>query len=71
MVPEISGVLVDSGLSASDIAEALKQLAILGKAVPEVIPVVPKVTPPVESVIPEPTMAGVGTTTDDPPPEEL
>lgn len=71
MVPEISGVLVDSGLSASDIAEALKQLAALGKAVPEEKPVVPKVSQPAAPGVPEPTMAGVGTTTDDPPPEEL
>ena len=71
MVPEISGVLVDSGLSAADIAEALKQLAALGKAVPEATPVVPEVTKPVAPVVPEPAMAGVGTTTDDPPPEEL
>ena len=71
MVPEISGVLVDSGLSASDIAEALKQLAALGKAVPEVTPVAPVVPEPVAPVVPEPAMAGIGTTTDDPPPEEL
>jgi len=71
MVPEISGVLVDSGLSASDIAEALKQLAALGKAVPEVTSVKPKVSQAVAPVVPEPVMAGVGTTTDDPPPEEL
>ena len=71
MVPEISGVLVDSGLSASDIAEALKQLAALGKAVPEATPVAPEVPDHVAPVVPEPAMAGVGTTTDDPPSEEL
>ena len=71
MVPEISGVLVDSGLSAADIAEALKQLAALGKAVPEATTVVAEVSEPVAPVVPEPAMAGVGTTTDDPPPEEL
>ena len=32
MIPEISGVLVDSGMSAMDIASALKQLVELGKA---------------------------------------
>tara|TARA_Y100000310_G_scaffold342372_1_gene445375 strand:- start:1537 stop:1950 length:414 start_codon:yes stop_codon:yes gene_type:complete len=71
MVPEISGVLVDSGLSASDIAEALKQLAALGKAVPEATPVAPEVADPVAPVVPEPVMVGIGTTTDDPPSEEL
>ncbi len=77
MVPQLSEVLVDSGLSASDIGEALKQLVALGKAVPKATPVAPEATEavvPISSLapdVPEPAMAGSGVTTDDPPPKEL